>query len=378
MKKILLVDGDEAARSRLTTELRAYEEFRVLSTDCAKTAAKLIRTQQIDFLITELRLPEINGLKLLAYLKKYSPATHGVAITDYFSSQLIEKLSNLGIHFYLEKPVKVESLIDFIFEKLGIQPPSSIHGVALASFLQLMNLEQKTCTLHLRTNGYQVENQVENRGIIHCLNGEIIGAQTGELTGAQAFHKIMEWKNPNIKVQEECQNTQRDIQQPLMHLLMESHQLIDESRSESRTENESGSRDSQPMATSHTQDKIKIRSKEVSRASEDFKELDNILTEAPGVSAYEIFNDDQVLTTESQPGSRFEALPAPMEYFSLGNILGNIVGNTLGGSLKYSKISQTDRSSILMGKYHQFFIRATLKPGTEANDIFLKNNNPLM
>ncbi len=365
MKKILLVDGNEAARSRLTTELRAYEEFRVLSTDCAKTAAKLIRTQQIDFLITELRLPEINGLKLLAYLKKYSPATHGVAITDYFSSQLIEKLNNLGIHFYLEKPVKVESLIDFIFEKLGIQPPSSIHGVALASFLQLINLEQKTCTLHLRTNGYQ--------GIIHCLNGEIIGAQTGELTGTQAFHKIMEWKNPNIKVQEECQNTQRDIQQPLMHLLMESHQLIDESGSESDLESGGESGEKSGVAIGEIEAQAKIKSRELSRDSEEFKELDNILTEAPGVSAYEIFDENQVLTTEFQSDSRFEALPAPMEYFSHGNILGNLAG----GSFKYAKISQTDRSSVLMGKYHQLFIRAALKPGTEANDIFLKNNNPL-
>lgn len=362
MKKILLVDGDETSRSRMTGELRGYDEFRVLSTDCAKTAAKLIRTQQIDVLITELKLPEINGLKLLTYLKKYSPATHAVAITDFFPNPLIEKVKNLGIQCYLEKPVKIDSLIDFIFEKLGIQPPSSIHGVALASFLQLMNLEQKTCTLTLRTNGNQGGTHVINQGAIHCVNGEIMGAHTGELTGREAFYKIMEWENPNIKILDECQKAQRDIHQPLMHLLMESHQLLDEADSDSC---QGSSIKSQPV--------ILEQDPAVIRDSESFRELEAILTKAPGISTYDIFSEDQVLTTEPTSINRFGALPSPTKYFSLGNtlgtLLGNTKGNTPGGRLKYSKINQTDRSSVLLGKYHQFFIRAALKPGTKANEI---------
>ena len=90
-----------------------------------------------------------------------------------------------------------------------------------------------------------------------------------------------------------------------------------------------------------------------------------MLTEAPGVFGYEIFDEDQMLTTESKFGSRFGSLPTPMEFFSIGDTLGTLVG----GSLKYSKISQTDRSSVLLGKYHQFLVRAQLKPGTEANDV---------
>ena len=351
VKKILLVDGDNTARSRLTAELRAYEEFRVLSTDCAKTAAKLIKTQQIDFLITELRLPEINGLKLLAYLKKYSPSTHAVAITDFFSDQLIEKVKNVGIQFYLNKPVNVDALIDFIFEKLAISPTSSIHGVTLASFLQLVNLEQKTCTLTLRSN----ENQVENRGAIHCVKGEIIGAQAGELTGRQAFIKTMGWKNPTIKILNECQSTQREIHQSFMHLLMESQQVIDES----------GDPNIQPPRSMTPGTDVEPLPDEFLRDSETYKELKTILSETFGVSSYDIFNGDRRLTTKSESDHKISALPSPMAFLSIGDTLKHLVGS----SLKYSKISQIDRSSVLLGKYHQFLVRAQLKPGTEANDV---------
>ncbi len=56
----------------------------------------------------------------------------------------------------------------------------------------------------------------------------MIGAVTDDLNGIDAFRKIMEWGSPHIKIKEGCQQVERQINVPLMHLLMESSQLIDE------------------------------------------------------------------------------------------------------------------------------------------------------
>ncbi len=350
MKKILIVDDNVETRNTLITQLRAIYEFSVLSTDRAKAAAELIQTQPIDLLITELNLPEIDGFKLLSHVKNHSRDTQAIAISNAFSSQLIKKLKALGDYYYLNKPVKIDSLIDIISEKLDVQPQTVIHGISLVSFLQLINFEQKTCTLTLHTN--------EKQGVIHCVNGETIGAQTDDLNGRDAFHKIMEWGCPTIKIKASCQNTERQINVPLMQLLMESHQLIDESGSVGSKTSTQGV----PGDTSKTESRMDGNF-EFHHEDLEFKELKTLLSRTPGVLNYEIFFNNTVLNKSDSLNNSFDV--QPLEYFSIGNSISNIVG----GSLKYSKINQADRSSYLIGKSNQYFIKAKLKPGTKIGDI---------
>ncbi len=335
MKKILIVDDNAETRNALLAEIRAYNEFKVLSADSAKIAATLFKTQRIDLLITELNLPGINGFKLLSHIKKYSPDTHAIAITRIFSSQIVEKLKSIGIFYYFNKPVKIDSLIDVIFEQFD-SPSGSIHGITLASFLQLMHIEQKTCTLTLSTN--------KNIGVIYCLKGETIGAQTDELTGKAAFYKIMEWENPSITIKEGCKNTDRQIDVPLMHLLMESHQVIDEL----------GGDDSEAIENGRDAEAEDL----------NYKKLASRLSGTPGISNYEIFNCNNTILNETPPSNRAFKM-SPLEFFSMGNEISSIVGS----SLKYSTIIQSDRSSYLIGKSNNYYIRAKLKPGTKVGDL---------
>lgn len=224
MKKILIVDNNTKRRTALLNELSTHDEFRILSIDNAKFAAKLFKSQEIDLVITELDMPGINGFQLLTYIKQIRPDTPAIAMASDFSSQTIKGLKNIGISCYFKHPLKIQSLINTIFEQLGINPSGFIHGITLSSFLQLMHIEQKTCTLTISAND-------DDTGFIHCINGETIGAQTGELTGTDAFNKIMAWENSDIKITEGCRNTEKQIHLPLMHLLMESHRIMDESKS---------------------------------------------------------------------------------------------------------------------------------------------------
>lgn len=101
-------------------------------------------------------------------------------------------------------------------------PQSRINGVALSSFLQLLNMEQKTCTLNIYTG--------RNQGRIFFMKGEAVNAHTGDLTGLSAFYKIMEWHQPNIDLYMECPAVPRQINLSMIHLLMKSQQKQDESR----------------------------------------------------------------------------------------------------------------------------------------------------
>lgn len=233
MKKILIVDSNNETRKALAAGLGFYDGFRVLSKESAAMAAKLIETQHIDVLITEIDQPGMDGFKLISLVKKHRPDTQIVAIAELFTSQLLLGLKTLDVPHYLNKPVHMDSLVDFILEGENQNPQSRIHGVALASFLQLMNIEKKTCTLDVSTD--------KNQGRIFIQKGEVIGARTGELTGRQAFFKVMEWDTPDISLTEGCRAASREISQTLMHLLMESHQKMDESADRTSEPVEAGS-----------------------------------------------------------------------------------------------------------------------------------------
>ena len=222
VNKILIVDGNDETRKVLAAGLGVYDGFEILLRESPAMAAKVIETQDVSVLITEIDPSGMEGFRLISHVKKNSPNTRILAMANRFTSQLLQGLKTLGVPHYLRKPIHMDSLIDFIFEGNGRNPQSRIHGVTLASFLQLMNIEQKTCTLDVVAADADL-------GRIYIQKGEVVGARTGDLTGQAAFFKLMEWDNPEIRLTEGCRIVSREIFQPLMHLLMESHQNIDES-----------------------------------------------------------------------------------------------------------------------------------------------------
>lgn len=94
-----------------------------------------------------------------------------------------------------------------------------ISGFMLENFLQLINLEQKTCTLQVNS-----KNKV---GYLHFITGELVNAETGDLDGENAATKIISWKNVKTEVQD-IRQTERKVHTPLMHILLNSTCHADE------------------------------------------------------------------------------------------------------------------------------------------------------
>jgi twitching motility two-component system response regulator PilG len=94
-----------------------------------------------------------------------------------------------------------------------------ISGFLLANFLQLINLEQKTCTLKVKS-----KNKV---GYLYLNKGELVNAETDGMDGEKAATRIISWQNVQTEVQDNCQ-TERKVHTPLMHILLNSTRHADE------------------------------------------------------------------------------------------------------------------------------------------------------
>ncbi len=94
-----------------------------------------------------------------------------------------------------------------------------ISGFMLANFLQLINLEQKTCTLKVTS-----QNKV---GYLYLNNGELVNAEADGMDGEKAATRIISWQNVQAEVKDCCE-TERKVHTPLMHILLNSTRHADE------------------------------------------------------------------------------------------------------------------------------------------------------
>ncbi len=95
-----------------------------------------------------------------------------------------------------------------------------ISGVNLSSFLQMIEMEQKTCTIKVFTK--------KNMGLIFFLNGTLIDSSTTSLKHLDAVYDILSWDNIVIEVEKNRSKRTNAVNLPLMHILIESARIADE------------------------------------------------------------------------------------------------------------------------------------------------------
>ena len=108
-KRILLVDDEENARIGLS-RLLSNEGFLV---DCVSNgfeALSYLRQQEVNLIITDINMPEMNGISFLKELNKSFPQSNVIMITAYGGVESYIEAMNLGAFEYINKPVKIDEL----------------------------------------------------------------------------------------------------------------------------------------------------------------------------------------------------------------------------------------------------------------------------
>jgi two-component system, NtrC family, response regulator PilR len=108
-KKILIVDDEPSMRELLGIMLRK-EGFDVVVAESRATAAAVLATGPADMVITDVKLPDGDGIEILRHVKAASPETVVIVMTAFGSTQTAVAALKLGAHDYLTKPFDIEEL----------------------------------------------------------------------------------------------------------------------------------------------------------------------------------------------------------------------------------------------------------------------------
>lgn len=117
-EKILVVDDEEAICELCTRSLQRYG-YTVTSTTSSSQALELLKQQEFDLLLLDVRMPEINGLEVMRQVRQFAPDIAIVVITGYASIETAIEAVRQGAADFLPKPFQLDNLRLAVAEALA-------------------------------------------------------------------------------------------------------------------------------------------------------------------------------------------------------------------------------------------------------------------
>jgi CheY-like chemotaxis protein len=229
MKTILVVDDEPSVLFALSEGLSDRRHgVRVTTAANGIEAVAVLEAGPVDLVLTDLRMPDMDGFELLAFLRRNHAALPVILMTALGNAETSARLATAGSFECLPKPFDLPELKRKIAEMLAASVKGRVENISLASFLQLLEMERKTCTLSIHSHVPDADREGKLYFRSGRLIGATIGAATGEIRGREAALEIVTWEHADIEIADGCPPVEPEIEAPLSFLLMEGMRLKDE------------------------------------------------------------------------------------------------------------------------------------------------------
>ena len=120
--KILVIDDEPDVREVLRIHLESAN-FNVIEAENGEEVIKLMKSGanllQVGLIICDIRMPKVNGVEAIDFLKENAPSIPIIVVTGYPDSELAVSLLKKGVKDYLVKPVEKETLLTKVKEALS-------------------------------------------------------------------------------------------------------------------------------------------------------------------------------------------------------------------------------------------------------------------
>jgi len=119
-QKILVIDDDETIIAVFRAGLK-QEGFSVDVATTGKEAIEKSKAEIYNLALIDIRLPDMEGTRLLAEMKETTPKMRKIIVTGYPELQNAIASVQKGADFYITKPTKIDELVNVVREQLHKQ-----------------------------------------------------------------------------------------------------------------------------------------------------------------------------------------------------------------------------------------------------------------
>jgi len=291
-----MVDDDRILLKLTENKLKKLKDsFTLLTAEDGQQAVAILKENHISLVLTDLHMPRMDGFALLAHLSENYPDIPVIILTAYSSPTSKKNALERGAAEYLEKPFVMEELSQKIIARLAKESEGGVlQTVPLEMFLQLVEMEQKTCTIRVTNKASGV------KGVLFFKNGELYDARIRNAKGLQSAYQILSWNQVILSIQDTCAVVTKQIKDNFQAILMEAMRLKDEA-----AETGGSTSESQPTRSGNLNHPELSQSHEVSPAVDIRSKLEKLEGDKKWLK--EIFHDDSwdILTSEAIALGRF-------------------------------------------------------------------------
>jgi CheY-like chemotaxis protein len=214
--RILVVDDEENLNWSLVNSLRK-ENYAADGALTGEEALRSLANQAFDIVISDVRMPGMDGFELLQWLRTHRPQTRVVMMTAFGSPTERAEATRGGVIAYIEKPFDLHTLKDElrrITSTGGAQRSgggAEPEGYDLLEVARVISLARRDIALLVEANGRQ--------GRLRFLRGDLIWAECGALAGDEAFITLTTPRTGRVQPEPWDGRSGRNVQQPLSALI---------------------------------------------------------------------------------------------------------------------------------------------------------------
>ena len=223
-KNALIVDDDRILRHLIKKKFQAHSSiFSTLLAADGQEAVHILKETPVSIVVTDLHMPQMDGFALLALMSEKYPDIPVIVLTAYSTPQSKKRVLATGAAAFIEKPFVVEDLADNIISSLEKESEGgTLQTVSIDMFLQLIEMEQKTCTIRV------INKETEKKGVLFFKKGELLDARIRDMHEKQAAYEIFSWDNASLSIQDTCVLNKKVIKEDLQAVLFDAMRLKDE------------------------------------------------------------------------------------------------------------------------------------------------------
>jgi DNA-binding NtrC family response regulator len=110
-QKILALDDELHMLKLLERIIREKTPYQIMTTNNSLEAPEILERNQIDLIITDLKMPGLDGLEILKFVKEKNLQTEVIIITAFGSLETAIEALSRGVFDYITKPFKKEQIV---------------------------------------------------------------------------------------------------------------------------------------------------------------------------------------------------------------------------------------------------------------------------
>ena len=225
MIRLLVVDDEAQLVRNIAEYLRSFaDEFDVSTAGTGEEGVDAVAASGPEVLLTDVRLPGIDGLEVVRRALATKPDLKVVVMTAFGSSELRDIALREGAIRFVEKPVDLEELRALLLDIAGAGQGWSgqVGGLDIFDVAQLLALSGKSKVVRVRRG--------KEQGALAFEHGTLAHASTPEVSGEEAFYRMAAWEGGTFEEvpSRSGRRYPKNIRMSTTQLMIEAARLRDE------------------------------------------------------------------------------------------------------------------------------------------------------